>query len=257
MVLAAGSGGDPTSEPVAGKAIKQAYQQYTGMAFPSAATPVDVVRLDGPPLPTATTYAGIPTLRLSVVSDPPGTGAGGPTTGVAAYQVDPKLYDVAPDGTATLITRGAYAEQLGAGAPRVHQARFDAFAFAHTFPAGHHARLTLSSADVAYLRPNTTAFQVALLPGSALDLPGAERPTAAAYGLPGADAGGPDPSVPEASLPAVLPVVALGLGLLLVRRRTAMARVSRQARGARSARSGSSSGRPRPGGRSCRGSPAA
>ncbi|HEV3231365.1 MAG TPA: CocE/NonD family hydrolase [Candidatus Dormibacteraeota bacterium] len=177
-LLAAGTGGDPASEPVGGQALAKAFQQQFGMPFPTAATPVDVVNFDTDPLGQDTLYAGIPSLRLSVVSDPPTTGAGGPTLPAAAYQVDPKIYDVAPDGTATLITRGAFAEQAGAGAPGVHTAAFDAFAFAWTFPAGHRLRLSLSSADIGYLKPNPTAFQVAILPGSQLLLPGSQAATA-------------------------------------------------------------------------------
>jgi predicted acyl esterase len=173
-LLAAGTGGDPTSEPVGGRAIGNGFQQQFGKPFPSAATPVDVVNLDSPALTADTLYAGIPSLQLQVLSDPPATGVGGPTLPAATFQVDPKLYDVAPDGTATLITRGAYAEQPGQGAPGVHTAAFDAFAFAWSFPAGHRIRLSLSSADIGYLKPNPTAFQVAILPGSQLQLPGAE-----------------------------------------------------------------------------------
>ena len=165
-LLAAGTGGDPTSEPVAGRLITNGFQDQFKQPWPSTATPVDVVNFDGPPLAAPTTYAGIPTLKLSVVSDPPTTGLGGPTPPVAAFQIDPKVYDVAPDGTATLITRGAYAEQPGGGAPGVHTSSFDAFAMAWTFPTGHHLRLSLSSADIPYLRPNAAAFQVAVLPGS-------------------------------------------------------------------------------------------
>jgi ABC-2 type transport system ATP-binding protein len=185
-LLAAGTGGDPTSEPVAGQIIAKGFQDQFGRPFPSLATPVDVVDFDSAKLTHDTFYAGIPKLRLSVLSDPPTTGAANYLLPVAAYQVDPKLYDVAPDGTATLITRGAWSEQVGQGAPGVHTAAFDAWAFAWTFPAGHRIRLSLSSADIGYLKPNPAAFQVAILPGSELILPGAERATEPVFpALPG------------------------------------------------------------------------
>jgi predicted acyl esterase len=180
-LLAAGTGGDPTSEPVVGRKVGDGFQQQFGTPFPNLATPVDVVNLDSGALTADTLYAGIPSLQLSVISDPPTTGAGGPTPPAAAYQVDPKLYDISPDGTATLITRGAFAEQPGQGAPGVHTAAFDAWAFAWTFKAGHRIRLSLSSADIGYLKPNATAFQVAILPGSQLRLPGADLSTEAGF----------------------------------------------------------------------------
>jgi hypothetical protein len=218
-LLAAGTGGDPTSEPVAGALIGEGFQDAFKRPWPSTATPVDVVTFDGPALTAPTTYAGIPTLKLSVVSDPPTTGLGGPTPPVAAFQIDPKVYDVAADGTATLITRGAYAEQPGGGAPGVHTSTFDAFAMAYTFPAGHHLRLALSSSDIPYLRPNAAAFQVAVLPGSTVAMPGAENATLTPFGVT------PPPStdVPEVPYAALLPLAGLVVGGVLVarRRRTA------------------------------------
>ena len=214
-LLAAGTGGDPTSEPVVGKTIGAGFRQYFGQPWPSTATPVDVVNFDGPALTAPATYAGIPTLKLSVLSDPPTTGLGGPTPPVAAFQIDPKVYDVAPDGTATLITRGAYAEQPGQGAPGVHTSTFDAFAMAWTFPTGHHLRLSLSSADVPYLRPNAAPFQVAVLPGSLVEMPGAENATLTPFGVtppPGSD-------VPEVPYAALLPLAGLVIVGFVARRR--------------------------------------
>ncbi|MGI8610365.1 MAG: CocE/NonD family hydrolase [Candidatus Dormibacteria bacterium] len=220
-LLSAGTGGQPTSEPVVGARVSDGYKAQFGQDFPSAATPVDVVNFDGPPLLTDTLYAGVPTLRLSVVSDPPTTGAGGPTPPSAAYQIDPKIYDVAPDTTARLITRGAFAEQPGEGSPGVHTASFDPWAFAWKFPAGHHVRLSLSSADAAYLKPNPTAFQVAVLTGSTMNLPGSESSVAPVFpDLP------PAVIVPEVPSPLLLPLAAVLVGGLLQagRRRKGRAR---------------------------------
>lgn len=177
-VLVSGTGGDPTSEPVAGAKLGAAFAQQFGRPLPSTATPVDVASFETAPLAAATTFAGIPTLKLSVLGAPPTLGAPVPSSAAEAYQLDPKVYDVAPDGTARLITRGAYARQLADGAPGVQSATFDAFAFAWRFPQGHRIRLTLSTADVPYLRPSSTPFAVALLPGSSVALPGAEDATA-------------------------------------------------------------------------------
>jgi ABC-2 type transport system ATP-binding protein len=214
-LLAAGTGGEPNAEPVAGRKVAEAFEKQFSRPWPSTATPIDVVNFDGPALTSDTLYAGAPTLTLKVVSDPPTTGLGGPTPPAAAYQVDPKIYDVDANGVATLITRGAFAEQPGQGAPGIHNASFDAFAFAWRFPVGHHVRLSLSSADVPYLKPNAAAFQVAILPGSTLTLPGAERANAPLFpALP------PIADVPEAKAPLVLmPSALLALGVLATARR--------------------------------------
>ncbi|GAC1580752.1 MAG: hypothetical protein NVS3B24_16320 [Candidatus Dormibacteria bacterium] len=219
-LLAAGSGGQPTSEPVAGKRIAEAFEKQFGMPFPNAATPIDVVNFDGPTVLVDTLYSGIPALQLKVVSDPPTTGAGGPTPPSAAYQLDPKIYDVAGDGTSRLLTRGAFAEQPGEGAPGVHTASFDAWAFAWTIPAGHHVRLALSSADLAYLKPNPTAFQVAVLKGSKILLPGSQNATAPVFPeLPAPVA------VPEAPTPLLLLLggAVVAGGVVLARRRRRLA----------------------------------
>jgi ABC-2 type transport system ATP-binding protein len=216
-LLAAGTGGDPTSEPVAAHPnIPNNFQKYFGRPWPSTATPVDVVTFDGPALTADTLYAGIPTLKLSVVSDPPTTGLGGPTPPVAAFQIDPKVYDVSPDGTATLITRGAYAEQPGGGAPGIHTSTFDAFAMAWTFKAGHRVRLSLSSADIPYLRPNAAAFQVAVLPGSSIQMPGADKANLTPFGVTAAA----PTDMPEVPFAALLPIAGLALtGAVVLRRR--------------------------------------
>jgi ABC-2 type transport system ATP-binding protein len=213
-LLAAGTGGAPTSEPVAGQIIANGYQQQFGQPFPNAATPVDVVNFDTAPLATDTLYAGIPTLHLSVISDPPTTGAGGPTPPAAAYQLDPKVFDVDANGVATLITRGAFAEQPGGGMPGIHTASFDAWAFAWTFQAGHRVRLSLSSADIAYLKPNPAAFQVAVLPGSTVVLPGSENANAPVFPAL-------VPAVAETPSPALLPAIAViaFFGMAVARRK--------------------------------------
>ncbi|MEA2645933.1 MAG: type transport system ATP-binding protein [Chloroflexota bacterium] len=196
-VLAAGTGGDPVSEPVVGKQLGDGWRDQFGSEFPSLATRVDVARYDSEPMAQDTLLAGIPKLSLKVISASIGDGA--PTTGAALYQVDPKVYDLAPDGTATLITRGAYSEMPAQGAGKgLHTAAFDAFAFAWTFKAGHRLRLSLSSADFGYLKPNSTAFEVAIMSGSQLLMPGAEYATAPVYpALLPAPAPQPAPPLPN------------------------------------------------------------
>ncbi|MHB1488064.1 MAG: CocE/NonD family hydrolase [Acidimicrobiales bacterium] len=172
----AGQGYD--DEPVTSPHIRQAIGQLTGQPDPSLATAPGTLTYDGAPLPAggALDLAGLPALHLQVAAaDALPAGVQG---GAAAFQLDPKLYDVAPDGTATLITRGAFAEPLDTTTPGVstdpsHPIQFNAFGLSYLIPAGHHLRITLSTEDPPYLRPTVNPFAVALFAGSSIDLPSA------------------------------------------------------------------------------------
>jgi predicted acyl esterase len=107
----------------------------------------------------------------------------------AAFQLDPKLYDVGPDGRASLVTRGAFAEGLdavptGSSIQPQHAVDFDAFGLSYKIPAGHHLRITLSTEDPPYLRPTVNPFAVTLFASSSVDLPSAAGlgPTPAGLG---------------------------------------------------------------------------
>lgn len=116
--------------------------------------------------------AGIPTFSLKVISvhqlpvGEPGL--------VAGFQADPKIWDVDPQGNATLITRGAFSEPVNS-APLIssplHTTTFEAFGAFYTFEAGHRLRITLSSEDTPYLRPTTNPFIVTIHPGSKVTFP--------------------------------------------------------------------------------------
>ena len=131
--------------------------------------------------------AGIPTFHLQAASvDQVPAGLKG---GAAAFQLDPKLYDVGPDGRASLVTRGAFAEGLdavptGSSTQPQHAVDFDAFGLSYKIPAGHHLRITLSTEDPPYLRPTVNPFAVTLFAGSSVDLPSAAGlgPTPAGLG---------------------------------------------------------------------------
>jgi hypothetical protein len=158
----------------------------------------------------STGWFGPPHLDLQAGSvDVLPTGAQGTA---AAFQLDPKFYDVAADGTASLITRGAYAQPLDAAAPSPqtipsHEVGYDAFGLSYVLPAGHHLRLTLSTSDVPYLRPTVNPFAVALFAGSKLVMPTA----ADTFVTP--PLGQPGPVLPEAPWPILLAAVA-GLALM-------------------------------------------
>jgi ABC-2 type transport system ATP-binding protein len=148
----AGAGWD--EEPVTSSSAEDL---KAGLGLPDTRQAPPTIVYDSAPLKTPFEMAGIPSLKLQIAS-------------TSGYQLDPKLYDVAPDGTAKLLTRGAWSEAIGSGVTP-HEATFDMFGLSNLIPAGHRIRLQLQTADTPYLRPNTNAFAVAVLPGSSIALP--------------------------------------------------------------------------------------
>lgn len=208
-----GAGGGYDEEPVTAGDIRDGIQQLTCQPGepicqkqdPDLSTYPAILKYDAAPVATDTEWFGPPHLDLQAGSvDVLPAGVQG---AAAAFQLDPKFYDVAPDGTATLITRGAFAEPLDADAPSPdtipsHKVAYDAFGLSYVLPAGHHLRLTLSTSDVPYLRPTVNPFAVALFAGSKLSLP----TTAGAFPTP--PIGQPGPTLPEAPWPVLLAVIA-------------------------------------------------
>jgi predicted acyl esterase len=150
----AGAGWD--EEPVTAGPAEDLKNGFGG-SFPDTRTAPPTLVYDSGALAKPFDMAGIPSLTLQIAS-------------TSGYQLDPKLYDVSPDGSAKLLTRGAWSEAVGSGA-LPHQVKFDAFGLSNLIPAGHRIRLQLQAADTPYLRPNTNPFAVAVLAGSAISLP--------------------------------------------------------------------------------------
>jgi predicted acyl esterase len=208
-----GAGGGSDEEPVTASAIKDGIHELTCQdnepicqeRDPNLSSYPAILTYDSSPVAADAEWFGPPRLDLQAGSvDVLPAGLQG---AAAAFQLDPKFYDVAPDGTATLITRGAFAEPLDADAPSPdtipsHKVSYDAFGLSYVLPAGHHLRLTLSTSDVPYLRPTVNPFAVALFAGSKLSMP----TTADAFPTP--PLGEPGPTLPEAPLPVLLIVVA-------------------------------------------------
>jgi X-Pro dipeptidyl-peptidase (S15 family)/X-Pro dipeptidyl-peptidase C-terminal non-catalytic domain len=91
------------------------------------------------------TLLGLPTVRATIKT----TAAGG--------QLDSRLYDVRPDGSELLITRGAYRLTDGQTGRVVFQLNGNAY----VIPPGDTIKLELRGNDAAYLRPsNDTSFRV-------------------------------------------------------------------------------------------------
>jgi putative CocE/NonD family hydrolase len=168
----AGAGVD--EEPYSGGyaiELHQGLQDNTGQDFDLSQVP-PTLSFDGPALTKPLDLVGIPRFHYEVASA--SVLPAGLKGGAAAYQLDPKLYDVDADGKASIITRGAWSEQLNAQQPTElgqHGVDFEAFGLSYTLPAGHHLRITLSTSDAPYLRPTPNPFAAVLFAGSSVELP--------------------------------------------------------------------------------------
>jgi ABC-2 type transport system ATP-binding protein len=172
---AAGSGYD--EEPITGPSIDSGIRQLTGGAAPNLKQAPGSLTFDTPPLASAIDLAGIPIVHLQAASADM-LPVSSLRAAAAAFQLDPKLYDVSPDGSARLLTRGAFAEPLDAASPLSssqitpeHQVDIDVFGVSYLVPAGDTLRLTLSTEDSPYLRATSNPFAVAVFAGSTIDLP--------------------------------------------------------------------------------------
>jgi predicted acyl esterase len=67
-------------------------------------------------------------------------------------ELDSRLWDVAPDGTQTLVTRGAY--RAVAPSSEGETADYELFGNAWRFAAGHRLMLEIAQSDAPYLRPD-------------------------------------------------------------------------------------------------------
>jgi putative CocE/NonD family hydrolase len=152
------------------------FEDGFGQAFPDTHSAPPTLAYDSAVLTEDLDLAGVPSLSLEVASASylP-VGARG---SAAAFQLDPKFYDVAPGGTAKLLTRGAFSEALEANAPTTiapqHTVQFDAFGLSNLVPKGHRLRITLNTEDVPYLKPALNPFTAVLFAGSTVSLPTAK-----------------------------------------------------------------------------------
>lgn len=166
-----------------------------------------------PPLAKSATVVGIPTVRFPIES----------TIGEA--QLFAKLYDVAPDGSTTLLRRMVAplrATELGTIEAQL-------VGTAHRFEKGHRIRLVFASTDAAYGNLRVpTQYTMSIKPGQAtLTLPlletggvavkdRASQRTGAETGGPTADPGSNVDSAGAATLPATGGGLPALLGVLLL-----------------------------------------
>jgi ABC-2 type transport system ATP-binding protein len=178
--------------------------------LPPTEQPQQHVDFTSTPFPTGLVSVGIPsaTLRLSHVAP----------TDLVFFG---KVYDVAPDGTATLIQRLIAPVRVPAadvGKP----VSIKLLGFAHRFAPGHAVRLTLASTDAtSYNNKVPDSITVDTGPGATFTLPGVvaqavRRPVAVPPKAPVDE-------LPRTGVDALLPLAGLVLlaGAAVVRRRTA------------------------------------
>jgi putative CocE/NonD family hydrolase len=119
----------------------QAPEQWA--LIPDGPNPIDTAVFRGDALTTALEFTGAATLDLSYW-----------TTAVHALQINAKLWDVAPDGSRTLVTRGCGSPPptlpLLAGASTI-----SLWPESHVFPVGHHLELSISTTDFPTFKPDT------------------------------------------------------------------------------------------------------
>jgi hypothetical protein len=105
------------------------------------------------------TMLGLPTMRMHVS-----------TLGLRG-QLDVRLWDVAPDGQQSFVSRGTYA-LTGATDQTI---TWQLFGGGHTFAAGHTIRLELLNSDAPYLRPSDGSPPVTVS-DVVVELPARESP---------------------------------------------------------------------------------
>jgi fermentation-respiration switch protein FrsA (DUF1100 family) len=111
------------------------------------------------PISDSFTLLGLPTIAARIATD----GAGG--------QIGARLWDVAPDGKRTLVSRGVYRlldNQAG-------DVVFQLFGNAWRFERGHEAKLELVGRDAPFLRASNGAFSVSVS-DLTLELPTLDKP---------------------------------------------------------------------------------
>ena len=175
---AVNAGTQPGDDPIGNWGANQAGLGEVYRNLPSG-TPADTLITATEPLDQPVIYAGAAQADLRWTST------------AADSQANVKVWDVAPDGTGTLLARGCTMAPGEPGAQR--RVRFELWPSAVEIPAGHHLEVWVQPADVPTFRPAAQQAAVELGARSVVRLPliGAAqvRPADAARG-------GDDPSPP-------------------------------------------------------------
>lgn len=126
-------------------------------SIPEGANPLDTVSYRSEPLASSLHVVGTPVVDARLA-----------TTARRVVQLNAKVWDVAPDGSRTLINRGCFSAEGAGPAPEF---RLSLWPNAHRFPAGHRVELTLASVDPPVFKPDTEPAMTRILAGTTLTLP--------------------------------------------------------------------------------------
>jgi ABC-2 type transport system ATP-binding protein len=223
QLLQAGGLQGVADDPIAAWGLEQVGLGAALTALPNH-TPADTLVASTPPLEHPAVYAGAATADLRMRST------------ASESQANVKVWDVAPDGAATLVARGCTV--VSGGRDEVQRVRFDLWHAAVEIPAGHHLEVWVQPADATTFRPPTEPGVVTIEGGSTVDLPLLETARADGSGPPDraevrgvtaradedpATSPRPSPAAAEETRPlpvtgggpALLPLLALGLAVAL------------------------------------------
>lgn len=123
-------------------------------SIPDGANPVDTATFTGPPLTASLEFTGAPRVQLSLTS-----------SARTFLQINAKLWDVAPDGSRTLVTRGCAAMAFDGG-------RLELWPNSHVFAKDHRVQLTISNTDFPTFRPDLEPSVTLIRSGTKLTLAG-------------------------------------------------------------------------------------
>jgi predicted acyl esterase len=90
------------------------------------------------------------------------------TTARRVVQLNAKVWDVAPDGSAMLVNRLCFSAE---NPQPIQHVRFALWPNAHTYGQGHRVALTLSAVDFPTFKPDTEPAVTQILAGSRVLLP--------------------------------------------------------------------------------------
>ncbi len=126
-------------------------------SIPESPNPLDAVTYTSAPLNGSYRMVGAPVVDAMLR-----------TTAVRFVQLNAKVWDVAPDGSAMLLNRACMSVQDPAGDVHV---RFALWPYAHTFAAGHSIALTLSSVDMPTFKSELEPAATQILAGTRVLMP--------------------------------------------------------------------------------------
>lgn len=126
-------------------------------SIPEGPNPLDTRAFTGPSLAAPLHVVGAPVVHARLR-----------TTARQFLQLAAKVWDVAPDGSRTLINRGCISLDNPGPAPVIDLALWPN---AHTFRAGHRVELTLASVDFPVFKPDVEPAVTTILGGTAVRLP--------------------------------------------------------------------------------------